>query len=184
LVIFVISIYLVAQDKGVKKFLVSISPQQHRTYVASLADRIQSKLGSWLRGQMLLMAIVAVLSFIGLSLLNVKFALTLALIAGLMEIVPYIGPILGGVPAVIIAFTQSPILALFVLIFYVIIQKAEGYLIVPLVMKRSVGLNPLVVMISIIIGGQLGGIPGVVVAVPLVAAASVFFGDMFLQKEE
>lgn len=183
LIILVISVYLVIQDKGIKKFLGSITPIEHRAYVANLAERIQGKLGGWLRGQLILMVIVGALSFVGLSILNVNYALTLALIAGLLEIIPYIGPILGAIPAMAIAFMQSPILALFVAILYIIIQKAEGYLIVPLVMRRTVGLNPLVVMLSIIIGGKLGGIVGVVVAVPVVAAASVFFGDLFVREE-
>ncbi len=183
LIILVISIYLAIQDKGIKKFLSSVTPAEHRAYVASLAERIQNKLGGWLRGQLLLMVIVGALSFVGLSVLKVKFALTLALIAGLFEIVPYIGPILGAVPAIALAFMQSPILALFVAILYIVIQKFEGYLIVPLIMRRTVGLNPLVVMISIIVGGKLGGILGVVVAVPIVAAASVFLGDMFIRQE-
>lgn len=183
-IILVISVYLVIQDKGIKSFLGSVTPLEHRAYAINLAERIQNKLGGWLRGQLILMAIVGALSFVGLSVLNINFALTLALLAGLMEIVPFIGPILGAIPAVTIAFMQSPLLALFVAVLYILIQKAESYLIAPLVMRRTVGLNPLVVMLSIIIGGKLGGILGVVVAVPAVAAASVFFGDLFARDEK
>lgn len=181
-VILVISVYLVVQDKGIKKFLASITPLEHQAYVLSLAERIQQKLGAWLRGQMFLMLIVGALVFIGLSLLKVKFALTLALFAGLLEIIPYIGPVLGAIPAVILAFLQSPLLALLVIALFVIVQQLENYLIAPQVMKRVVGLNPLVIIISMIIGGKLAGILGVVVAVPIAAVISVFLSDLMIRK--
>ncbi|MBU2036898.1 AI-2E family transporter [Patescibacteria group bacterium] len=181
--ILVISVYLVIQDKGIKEFVSSVTPKNSQAYVLDLAERVQLKLGSWLRGQLLLMLIVGILSFIGLSLLKVKFALTLALLVGLFEIIPYIGPILGAAPAVALAFLQSPILALLVIALFVVIHQFENYLITPMVMKRAVGLNPLVIIISMIIGGNLGGILGVVVAVPIVATASVFLGDIFLREE-
>lgn len=182
--ILVVSVYLVIQDKGIKEFVSSVTPPSSRAYVINLTERVQLKLGSWLRGQLLLMLIVGVLAYIGLLLLKVKFALTLALLVGLLEIIPYIGPILGGAPAVALAFLQSPILALFVIVLFIVIQQFENYLITPLVMKRAVGLNPLVIIISMIIGGNLGGIMGVVVAVPIVATASVFLGDIFVRGEK
>ena len=181
--ILVISVYLVIQDKGIKEFVSSVTPPSSQAYIINLTERVQLKLGSWLRGQFLLMLIVGVLAFIGLSLLKVKFALILALLVGLLEIIPYIGPILGGAPAVAFAFSQSPILALLVIVLFIIIQQLENYLIAPLVMKRAVGLNPLVIIISMIVGGNLGGILGVVVAVPIVATASVFLSDIFLREE-
>ena len=181
--ILVISVYLVIQDKGIKDFVSSVTPPSSRAYVINLTERVQLKLGSWLRGQLLLMFIVGLLAFVGLFLLKVKFALTLALLVGLLEIVPYVGPILGAAPAVALAFLQSPILALFVIILFIVIQQLENYLFTPMVMKRVIGLNPLVIIISMIIGGHLGGIMGIVVAVPIVATASVFLGDMFLREE-
>lgn len=181
--VFVISIYLVIQDKGIKNFLASVTPAEHQPYVASLAERIQSKLGAWLRGQLFLMLIVGVAAFIGLKLLGVKFALTLAIIAGVLEIVPYLGPVAGAIPAVLLAFLQSPVLALLVAGLFFIIQELEGHLIVPLVMKKALGLNPLIVLVTLIIGEKLGGIMGMVVAVPLMAVISVFLNDLFLRKE-
>ncbi len=183
LFIFVISFYLVVQDKGIKKFIANITPPHYRPYLMNLTERIQSKMGCWLRGQLILMLLVGVLDFIGLTILKVKFALTLALFAALLEIVPYIGPVLGAVSAVALALLQSPFLALLVVALFSVVQQFENYILAPLVMRKVIGLNPLVILISMIIGGKLGGILGVVIAVPLVAAASVFFGDMF-QKED
>lgn len=182
--ILVISVYLVIQDKGIKEFVSSVTPPSSQAYVIDLTERVQLKLGNWLRGQLLLMLIVGVLAFIGLSLLNIKFALTLALLVALLEIIPYIGPVLGAAPAVVLAFLQSPISALFVIILFIVIQQFENYLIAPLVMKRAVGLNPLVIIISMIIGGNLSGIMGVVVAVPIVATASVFLSDVFSREKK
>lgn len=179
--ILVISVYLVIQDKGIKEFLSSVMPHHSRAYAVNLAERIQNKLGSWLRGQLLLMVIMGTLAFIGLTLLKVKFALTLALIVGLFEIVTYIGPIVGAIPAVAIAFLQSPFLAMLVIILFMVNHQLENYLIAPLIMKRVLGLNPLVVILSLIIGGSLGGIIGVVTAVPIAAAISVFTGDVFVR---
>ncbi len=179
----VISFYLVVQDKGIKLFLSSVTPAEHRPYVISLAERIQTKLGRWLRGQLVVMMAVGLLVFIGLFFLKVDFALMLAVLAGLLEIVPYIGPFLAGTAAVALAFLQAPVLGVLVLALFLIVHQIEGYVLIPQVMKRAVGLNPLVIIISMIIGAKLYGILGVVVAVPLVAIASVFLGDIFLREE-
>lgn len=181
-VVLVISVYLVVQDKSLKNFLGSVFPEKHQMYIADLAERIQSKLGAWLRGQLILMLVLGVLCYVGLVLLKVKFALTLALLAGVFEIIPYVGAILGGAFAVLVALTQSPLLAFFVLILFVIIHQVEGHIITPQVMKKVTGLNPLVVIISLIIGAKLAGILGAVVAVPLAAALSVLLKDFFAAK--
>lgn len=181
-VILVISIYLVVQDKSLKDFLANVIPEQHQTYATGLAERIQGKLGAWLRGQLLLMFIMGLLFYIGLVLLKVKFALTLALLGMIFEIVPFVGPILAGLVAVLMALLQSPFLALLVLILYIVIHQLEGHIIAPQLMKRVVGLNPLVVIISLIIGGKIAGLLGVVVAVPLAAAISVLLKDFFVVR--
>ena len=182
-VIIVISFYLVVQDKGIKMFLSSITPAEHRPYAVNLAERIQTKLGRWLRGQLIIMLIIAAMVFLGLFFLKVEFALMLALLAGLLEIIPYIGPVLAGLIAVSLAFLQSPFLGLLALVLFVAVHQIESYILIPQIMKRVVGLNPLVVIISMIIGAKLYGVLGVAVAVPLVATASVFLGDIFLREE-
>jgi len=181
-VVLVISIYLVVQDKGIKDFFAGITPEKHRVYVADLTERIQEKLGAWLRGQLMIMFTIGLLSYIGLTLLGVKFALTLALLSAVFEIIPFIGPLLSGAVAIIIALTQSPFLALLVFAFFVIIHQLEGHIIAPQIMKRVVGLNPLIVIISMLIGAKLAGLLGVVVAVPLAAAISVLLKDFWATR--
>ena len=176
-IILVISFYLSVQEKGVKRFFISITPSEHQHYVSDLIDRIQVRIGGWLRGQLLLMLIIGSLTFIGLSLLGVKYALTLALIAGILELIPYIGPFIALVPAVILAFTQSPMLALLVAILYLVIQQLENYIITPQVMKKAVNLNPIVIIIVILIGAKLAGIMGIILSIPLTAAVAEFLKD-------
>ncbi|MFH1460913.1 MAG: AI-2E family transporter [Patescibacteria group bacterium] len=178
MIVLVISFYLAVQEKGVKRFLVSLTPQEHQHYLSDLIERIQSKIGSWLRGQLLLMLIIGVLTYVGLYFLGVKYALTLALIACLLEIIPYLGPILAGIPAVILGFTQSPFLALLVIILYIVIQQLENYVIAPQVMKRAVGLSPIIIIIAMLIGAKLAGILGLILSVPVTAAIVEFLKDL------
>jgi predicted PurR-regulated permease PerM len=155
-----------------------VTPKEHETYVLNLWQRAQKKMGQWLQGQLFLAIVVGVLVYIGLSLLGIRFALLLAIIAGILELVPYIGPVLSAIPAVILAFFQMPILALWVLILYIIIQQLENYLLVPVIMKKVVGLNPVVVIIALLIGGKLLGILGIILAVPAAAVLAEFFKDV------
>jgi len=182
-VILVISFYLTVQEKGVKKFLMSLTPTEHQVYLSSLIERIQRKMGGWLRGQLLLMLIVGILTYIALRLIGLKYALVLALIAGILEIVPYIGPIISAIPAVILGFVQSPFLALLVIIVYILIQQIESQIIAPQVMRRAVGLNPIITIIAILIGAKLAGILGIILAVPITAALAEFLKDIYQRRE-
>ncbi|OGZ34863.1 MAG: hypothetical protein A2174_02805 [Candidatus Portnoybacteria bacterium RBG_13_41_18] len=182
LIVLIISIYLAVEEKSVKKFVVSLAPADKEEYIADLVDRMLYKLGGWFRGQILLMAIIGVLVFIVLSLLKVKYALTLALIAGLLEIVPIIGPILAAVPAILFSWLQSFGLAIAVAVLYYIIQEIEKYLIVPMVMKRAVDLNPITIMVAVLIGVELQGIIGAILAIPVAAIVSILFRDLKNRK--
>lgn len=183
LVVLVISFYLSVQKKGVQHVLTSIVPHEHRDYILNLWERSQRKLGRWLQGQLFLGIIVGVLVYIGLSLLNVKFALLLAVLAGILEIFPYIGPVIAAIPAIILGFLQAPILGLWVLILYIVIQQLENYLIVPLVIGKIVKLNPVAVILALLIGGRLGGIPGMILAVPITAVVAEFLRDLIKRKK-
>ena len=124
---------------------------------------------------------VGFLTFVGLRILGVKYALTLAVIAGILEIVPVIGPIISSIPAIIIGFTQSPFLGLLVLILYAVIQQSENHIIVPKVMQKTTGLSPVVIVISFLIGAKLLGLLGILLAVPIAVILSVFV-DEFISK--
>ena len=177
--VLVITFYLIVEKDNMKNFVQFVTPGKYQAYIIQLYNRVQKKIGSWLSGQISLMLIIAVLSYIGLLFLGVRYALILALIAGLTEIIPYVGPTLGAIPAVLIAFTDSPFKALLVIILYVIIQQLENSVIVPRVMKKAVGLNPIVVIVVILIGGKIAGLLGALLAVPIATILSVLLKDFF-----
>ncbi|MCL5008945.1 MAG: AI-2E family transporter [Patescibacteria group bacterium] len=182
--VLVISFYLVAEDRGMKKFISTLLPVQHRDFAVNLIDKIQKKMGMWVIGQVILSVSIFILAFIGLSLLRVDYALFLALLAGILEVVPYIGPFLSAVPGVFFAFIQNPPLALAVAIMYLIIQKTEGYVLVPKVMEKTVGTSPLVVLLALLTGFQLAGIVGLLIAVPIVSALTVIINEFLASGKE
>lgn len=184
IIVLVMAFYMAIKEDGIKNFIVSVVPEKHKEYAGSLELRVQRKIGRWMLGQIFLMVIVFLLDFIGLSILGVPFALTLAILAGLMEIVPYIGPIVSAVPAVIVGLSVSPLTGFFVLILYIIVQQFEGHILLPQVMKKAVGLHPIATILALLIGLKLGGIPGAVLAIPIATAVSVFLGDLFEKPKE
>lgn len=182
ILIFVFSFYLATQEKGIENFLRMVTPLKHEPYVLDLWDRSQRKLGRWLRAQMLLGAIVGVFIFIGLTMLGVEQALLLAVITAVFEIIPVVGPILAAVPAIIIGFLMSPIIGVSVIILYVLVQQTESHIIVPVVMKKAVGLSPLVVVVALLVGAKLGGIFGILLAVPLTTVFAELLNDWERKK--
>ncbi len=171
-VIFILTLYLVLDENGVKKFFVSMFPIKQKTRLMTIGNKIGMKLGGWLRGQIILGVIVGVIVYVGLLLMHIPYALTLGIFAGVLEIIPIIGPIISAVPAILIAFTIAPTTALMVTIFYIIVQELENKLLVPKVMQYTVGLNPISIIIIILVGAKLMGILGMLLAVPV---ASVFY---------
>ncbi len=171
--ILVISFYLVAERNGMKNFVITLVPGDYQQKTIAVINKVQRKIGMWLIGQFIISAIIFMISLLGLTLLHVKFALVLAILAGFFELIPYIGPFISAIPAIIFAFVQNPPLALAVALLYLFIQKTEGYILVPKIMQRTVGVSPLVIMLAILIGFEVGGILGVLLAVPIVAAVNV-----------
>lgn len=145
--------------------------------VRNLIRKIEFKLGAWLRGQLFLSLVVTVLIYIGLFFMGVEFALPLAIISGIFEVIPIVGPILSAIPAVAIALLTSPFLALIVALWYLVVQQLESHIIVPQVMKRAVGLNPLIVIIAIAVGSRILGIVGALLAVPITVVFQIIVDD-------
>lgn len=178
----VFSFYIAAQEKGIENFLRLLTPVSHEAYVVDLWERSQRKLGRWLRAQLVLGAIVGVLIFLGLTFLGVRHAFIFALIAGVFEIIPVVGPILSAVPAVITALGVTPFLGMSVVILYVAVQQLESHVVVPVVMQRTTGLSPLVVVLALLIGAQIGGIFGILLAVPFTTILSELLNDWDKKK--
>ncbi len=181
--ILVLTFYTVLQEDGVKRFINAIAPATYIPYLTQLIDRIQLRLGGWFRGQLMLSVIIGAMSFLGLTILGVDYAFSLALIAGLSELVPVAGPIIGAVPAVLVAFSESPLLAALVALLYLVIQQLENNLIVPKVMQRFTGLNPIVTIVAVLIGATLAGFVGVLLAIPITLIIYAFFEDFFQESD-
>lgn len=177
-VMFVLSFYLSLQEDGVRKFLQFVFPHEYESYVLDIWTRTKKKLGQWLQGQLLLGLIVGIMVFVGLSILGVPYALVWALLAAILELVPMAGPIIASIPAIAFGLSVSPVTGLLTFIFYIFIQQIENHLLVPTVMKKAVGLNPVVVIIAILVGAKLGGIVGMLLAVPAAAVFIQVLGDL------
>lgn len=174
----VISFYLVAEQRGMKNFINSLVPGKHQELTMNLVMKIQRKMGLWVLGQLILSIFIFALTFIGLTILGVKYALFLALLAGLLEIIPYLGPIISAIPAIFFAILQGPTLVVGVVILYILVQKTEGYVLVPKIMERTVGTSPLVVLVALLVGFKLAGILGLLIAVPLVGAITAVVQEL------
>ena len=184
LLIVIFSFYLAIQERGIENFLRLVSPLRHEEYIIDLWYRSQHKLGLWFRSQMLLGAIVGILIFFGLTFLGIPHALLFALIAAVFEIIPVAGPVLAAVPAVAAAFLTSPILGLTTIALYVVVQQIESHVIIPVVMSRTIGLNPLIVMLALVVGAKIGGIFGILIAVPVTAILAEFLLDWNKKKRD
>ncbi|MCR4305743.1 MAG: AI-2E family transporter [Candidatus Daviesbacteria bacterium] len=178
----VITFYLLLEKESLESRISSLFKSREERVKKSIV-KIEEKLGSWLQGQLVLSLLIGILSYIGLTVLNIPYALPLALIAGILEVIPVIGPIISAIPAIFLAFTISPLLSVMVAALYLIIQQLENSLIVPLVMKRAVGLNPLIVILAIAIGSRLLGIPGALLAVPLAVVFQIIVLEIIEERE-
>jgi len=182
-IIVVLSFYLAVQESGIEDFLRIITPNRHEAYVIGLWKRSQKKIGLYMQGQLLLALIVGILVFLGLSILNIKQALLLAFLAAAFEVIPIFGPILSAIPAILIGAAQGGLTtAVIVAGLYIIIQQFENHLIYPLVVKKIVGVSPIVVILALIVGAKLAGFLGVVLSVPVSAAIMEYLHDIQREK--
>lgn len=183
ILVIVLSFYLSVESDGVSNFLRIVTPAKSEKYILNLWKRSQHKIGLWMQGQLVLAIIVAMLVFLGLTLLQVDNALLLAVLAGMFEIIPIFGPILAAIPAVTLALvTNGMTSALLVVGLYVIIQQFENQLIYPLVVRKIVGVPPLISILALIIGGKLAGFVGLLISVPVATMLIEFLNDVEKNK--
>jgi len=179
----VISFYLAVMKQGISGFIKSVVPEKYEDYVIGLWQRVERKVGRWFQGELLLALSVGLMVFVGLSLFKLKYALVLGIIAMVLELVPIVGPVLSAVPGVVLAFVQSPTLGFWVLGFYVLVQQIENHILAPLILGKTTGLNPVVVIIALLIGGKMAGILGILLAVPVAVVIVEILDDLAKQKE-
>jgi predicted PurR-regulated permease PerM len=182
ILIIVISFYLSIQEKGIENFLRIVLPNQYENYAIDLWQRTRRKISFWIKGQMLLALMVGVLTYLVLALLGVEYALILAIIAGIMELIPY-GVLIAIVPAVMLSYAANGISqALVVTGAYLIIHQFEAFLLAPLLIGKTVGLSPLVVILSVMIGFELAGVWGIVLGIPVAVFIMEFMSDIEKKK--
>jgi len=173
-IVFVVSFYLTIGRDGVERFMQAVLPYRFHHGVLMVYGRIREKISHWFAGQIFLSLVVGTAVFIGLEILGVRYSFILGITAALFELVPYVGPIFAGSLAVITSMTQSTTLGFYTLGLFIVIQQLESHLLIPVVNKYTTNLNPVIVILSLLVGGKTLGIVGVVLAVPL----AVLFQEM------
>lgn len=176
--ILVITFYLLLDKERFYQYLAGLFPLAQQKRLKKGISRVEAKLGSWVRGQVLLAVVIGLATFVGLTILGVGFAVPLAIIAGILECVPTIGPVIAALPAMIVASTVSSTQTLLVVGLYTLIQQLENNFLVPQVMKKAVGINPLVTIMALLVGGKMLGLVGAVLAVPIVGVVMIVIQEI------
>lgn len=172
--LFVLSFYLTLGRDGVGKFLLAILPAAYEAKVINIYGRVTHKIGRWLTGQLFISLVAGLVIFIGLWLLGVKYSLLLGILAGVLELIPFVGPIFTGAVSILIALGTSTSLALYTFIFFIVIQQLESHVLTPIVMRYTTTLNPVVILTALLIGGKVFGVVGLILGVPV----AVLFQEM------
>ena len=181
---FVIGFYYLMEKPLFRKFTLDLIQPDNREWVNSVWDNVEAKLGDWLRGQMFLMLIIGLAAGAWYAILDVRFWLLLGLVAGITEAMPIIGPWIGGIPAVMLALVDSWEKAIAVAIFLAVLQLLENTILVPRVMRGTIGLSPLAVFVAVLAGGQFAGPLGALLALPIAATIQVIIVEVFRAREK
>lgn len=179
LFVFILAFYLVVEKDALKKFARLITPRPHLAYVEQSITRAQRSIARWMAAQLALALIVGSIVGVGLWAVGIEYALVLGLLAGILEVIPVIGPIIAAIPGVVVGLSQSLTFGVVTLVFYILVQQLENHVLVPNIMRRAVGLNPLVTIIAILLGARLAGMVGVILSVPIATIISIFLSDIF-----
>ena len=175
--VLVTTFYLLLEEKNLQQSITSLIPVNQHKRASNIFDKISDKMGRYLRGQVLLMLIVGVVIGVAMKILGVPYAMLLGIWAGSMELLPYVGPIVGALPGVLLAFTLGPTYGIIALIIYFLVQQLENQFLVPKIMGHALGLSPVVIIFSLLIGGKLLGFVGLLIAVPITAALGVLYEE-------
>lgn len=182
-VVLILAFYFVVEKNEMIRGIGIVAPAEYQPFVMHVALKAREQMGIWLRGQLALMGSIFVLIYGALAILGIPYALVLALLAGLLEIIPFVGPMVSAIPAIVLALAVSPLHALLTALAYLVIQQIEGNILVPKIMQKVAGINPIVSVLAVLIGWRVGGIVGAVLSIPLAMAVMVFTHDVFHPKE-
>lgn len=175
--------YLLLEKNAITKILLKFYEEKEVRSALIIIDKSEKRLNAWFWGEITLMITIGIMTFIGLNLIGMKYILALAVLAGLLEAIPNIGPVISMIPATIIGFSQSVFLGFANIALYFIIQQFENNLIVPIVMKKIVGLNPIITLMALIIGGKLAGVLGILLSVPIMLFLETVLVEVIKSKK-
>jgi predicted PurR-regulated permease PerM len=176
--VFVLAYFWIAERTAIRRLVVQAFRGEHRLRAFTIWESVEDKLGAWIRGQLLLMLIIGVAQGLGYAVLGLPFVLLLAVFAALAEAIPMAGPYLGAIPAILMALTVSPRVALILVAYTVVLHLVESNVLVPRVMERAVGLSPLAVVLTLLVGVAVGGIVGAVLSIPIAAVIQTTIRDL------
>jgi predicted PurR-regulated permease PerM len=181
--ILILTFYLLIEAGAMFEYLVRFVPRGRRADLATAARQGVSKVSAWLRAQFILAGVMGTFAAIGLGLMGVPYFYVIALIAAIGETIPIVGPVIGGVTAVVVALTVSPKLALIVGTYFLVLHQLEANVLVPKIMERSVGVSPVAVLVALLVGGSLMGLAGAILAIPTAALLSVIIEEVAADRE-
>ena len=182
--ILLLTFFMLVESREIFSVFIRLFKVEHRSRVADVSERVAGKVSAWMAGQVILGGVIGVTSTIGLGLLGVPYFFLLAVICGIGEMIPMVGPLLSAIPAVLVALTVSPTLAATVAVFFIVQQSLENNVLVPRVMGQQVGLSAVTVIIALTIGSALLGLVGALLAVPTAAILQVLFEELVLKDAD
>lgn len=174
--------YFLLEEDFIRNLLIRFFEEKKTQTIVNIFNRLEKRMSNWFWGEVSLMFIVGLLSFLGFSLVGLKYPLPLAVLAGLLEIVPNLGPTIAAIPAILIGLSQSYLMGLVALAVSFLVQQLENNVIVPMIMKKATGLNPIFILIALIIGGRIGGMVGMVLALPISLIVETLLIEIVHQK--
>lgn len=181
--ILILTFYLLIEAGTMFDYLARFAPLNQRGHVRMVASQAVIKVSAWLRAQCILAGVMGTFSAVGLGVLGVPYFYVIAFIAAIGETIPIVGPVIGGIAAVAVAFSVSPKLALVVGLYFLVLHQLEANVLVPKIMERSVGVSPVAVMVALLVGGTLMGLAGAILAIPTAALLSVIIEEIAAGQE-
>jgi len=178
MLILILVFFMTVDENALENFCISVFPAKYSGYISHRMQMVKNKIGEWIRGQFFVSMAAGVITFIGLAIAGVNYSLTISLIAGVCMIIPVFGRVVAAIIALPIVLNQSPALALFLIIYYFAISQVENNIMVPLFMNKAVGLSPIMIIFSLLVGFQLMGVLGLVLAVPIATIIAIFAKDL------
>jgi predicted PurR-regulated permease PerM len=182
--VLLLAIFFSAQEDGVRKFVFYLAPEEHQQYTLIVFDKIQQRVGGWLWGRIILSIALGLLVGVGLYFLKIKYALLLGCMAALLSFIPIVGPVISAVPAVLLGLSKTAVLGLSVTLLYLFIFTiVENFVLIPILMKKAVDLNPALIVLVLLIGAKVAGTTGAILSIPAAAVIAVLVEEYIGRRE-